>query len=298
MRSGCIILSLNPTYKPGGMLSEIRKEKKMSKWVKVIFFAVLLIGAGYYFGTICMQIDQVYKLILAPSKELLVQILWLLLSLSLVLVCAGLVAALIRPVWVGFITFALSGLAVLFGWHISAITGILAFLYVLAGIAYSRSVDGQLNQQIKFSVRPISQSQGILLTVLILVACGSLYLGYAEHIEREGFSIPESYVEILMELMEKQIVAGVPIGGGEVVIQFREEFQKMIDGFIEGTVEPYERFIPLAMALGLFMPLVTITGLLTWVPALFLKVLFTLLTALGVAKTVTETREVQRLIID
>lgn len=270
----------------------------MSKWVKATFFSVLLIGAGYYFGTICMQIDQVYKLILTPSMELLIQILWLLLSLSLVLVCAGLVAALIRPIWVGFIAFALSGLAVLFGWHISAITGILAFVYILAGVVYIRSVDGQLNQQIKFSVRPISQSQGILLTVLILVACGSLYLGYAEHIEREGFSIPESYIEILMELMEKQIVARVPIGGGEVVIQFREEFQKMIDSFIEGTVKPYERYIPLAIALGLFMPLVTITGLLTWVPALLLKVLFALITALGVTKIVTETREVQRLIID
>jgi len=101
-----------------------------------------------------------------------------------------------------------------------------------------------------------------------------------------------------MELMEKQIVARVPIGGSEVVIQFREEFQKMIDSFIEGTVKPYERYIPLAMALGLFMPLVTITSLLTWAPALFLRVLFTLLTALGVTKIVTENREVQRLIID
>ena len=270
----------------------------MSKWVKAGFFAVLLIGAGYYFGTICKQIDHVYELILAPSKDLLIQILWLLLSLSLVLVCAGLVAALIRPTWVGFIAFALSGLAVLFGWHISAITGILAFIYILAGVAYIRSVDGQLNQQIKFSVRPIGQSQGILLTVLILVACSSLYLGYREHIQREGFSIPESYIEILMELMEKQIVARVPVGGSGVVIQFREEFQKMIDSFIEGAVKPYDRYIPLAMALSLFMPLMTITGLLTWVPSLFLKVLLISLTALGVTKTVTETREVQRLIID
>jgi len=270
----------------------------MTKWVKTISFAVLLIGAGYYFGTICMQFDQAYKLILAPSMELLIQMLWLLLSLSLVLVCAGLVAALIRPIWVGIIAFALSGLAVLFGWHISTITAILTFVYLLAGIAYTRSVNGQLNQQIKFSVRPISQSQGILLTVLILIACSSLYLGYAEHIEQEGFSIPDSYVELLMELMEKQIVARMPIGGGEVVVQFRDEFQQIIDGFIEGMVKPYERFIPLAMALGLFMPLVTITGLLTWLPALFLRVLFTLLTALGVVKTVTETREVQRLVID
>ncbi|TET80783.1 MAG: hypothetical protein E3J37_10510, partial [Anaerolineales bacterium] len=240
----------------------------MSKWLKTLFFTILIIGAGYFFGTICKQIDQAYELILAPSLELLILMLWLLLALGLLLVSAGLVATLLRPIWVGFIAFALSGLAILLGWYIAPINGILAFVYVLAGIAYTRSVDGQLNQQIKFSVRPISQCQGILLTTLILVACGSLFLGYREHIEREGFSIPDSYVELIMELMEKQIVARVPIGGGEVVVQFREEFQRSIDGFIDGTVKPYERFIPLAMALGLFMPLVTITGLLTWVPAL------------------------------
>ena len=270
----------------------------MSKRLKTLFFTILIIGAGYFFGTICKQIDQAYELILAPSLELLILILWLLLAFGLVLVSAGLVATLLRPIWVGFIAFALSGLAILLGWYIAPINGILAFVYVLAGVAYTRSVDGQLNQQIKFSVRPISQCQGILLTTLILVACGSLYLGYGEHIKREGFSIPESYVEMLMEQMEKQILARAPAEGSEeIVAQFREEFQRSIDGFIERTVKPYERFIPLAIALSLFMPLVTITGLLTWVPALFLNVLFTLLTALRVTETVTETREVQRLII-
>ena len=44
--------------------------------------------------------------------------------------------------------------------------------------------------------------------------------------------------------------------------------------------------------------LLTITRLLAWVPTVFLSILFALPEALGVVNTVTETREVQRLVID
>jgi len=34
---------------------------------------------------------------------------------------------------------------------------------------------------------------------LIVAACGSLYLGCAAHIEKEGFSVPEYYKGILIK---------------------------------------------------------------------------------------------------
>jgi uncharacterized protein len=37
----------------------------------------------------------------------------------------------------------------------------------------------ELNERIRFSVRPISEGQNILLMILILIICGSLYFGYA-----------------------------------------------------------------------------------------------------------------------
>ncbi len=57
------------------------------------------------------------------------------------------------------------------------------------------------------------------------------------------------------------------------------------------------RFIPLAIAAALFMPLVAITRLIVWVPTVLMSIIFPLLKVLGVVKLTSETREVQRLII-
>jgi hypothetical protein len=64
---------------------------------------------------------------------------------------------------------------------------------------------------------------------------------------------------------------------------------------IENKIEPYKRFIPLAVAIGLLQLLVFVTSLLSWVPILVLGLVFPLLAALKIAEVVTETREVRRL---
>ncbi len=138
----------------------------------------------------------------------------------------------------------------------------------------------------------------MLLMVLTVVACGSLYLGSAAHIEREGFSIPESYVEVFMGQMEKQIELQVPAEmRQEAVATFRKEFRRTVDQFFQRTVKPYEKLIPLAIAASMFMTLATVTRLLAWLPAAILGALFPLLKALGVTDVVMETREVERLVL-
>ena len=66
-----------------------------NKWLKFTFFTFLLIGAGYFFGTICRQMGQAYDLMLYPSGELLNLLLWLSLSLGGLMVVSGLVAVLL-----------------------------------------------------------------------------------------------------------------------------------------------------------------------------------------------------------
>jgi MFS family permease len=244
-----------------------------NKWLKFTFFAILLIGAGYFFGTICRQIGQAYDLILSPSGELLYLILWLLLSLGGLMVASGLVAALLRPLWIGIIAFILSGLAMLLGWRQVTIgNGILILGYLLVAFFYAFVVARELNERIRFSVRPISEGQNILLMVLILVICGSLYFGCVARIEKEGFSPPQFYIKMFMEQMEKQIEARVPAKERqEVITQFRKEFQRTVDEFFKSTVKPYEKYIPLAIIAVLFMPLVTVTRLLVWVPTLLMS---------------------------
>ncbi len=133
---------------------------------------------------------------------------------------------------------------------------------------------------------------------LIIMVCGSLFFGCAAHIEREGFSVPQYYIKIFMEQIEKQIEARVPAKERqEAIAQFRKEFQRTVDEFFKRTIKPYEQFIPLAIAAIFFMPLVTITRLLSWVPTLLLSIIFPLFKLLRVTKLISETREVQRLII-
>jgi len=273
------------------------EKKNIGKWFKMLFFIIILIGAGYFFGSICEKIGESYDLIFTPSKELLTLLLWFILAFFAVMVSSGLVAALVRPTWFGIIAFVLSGLAMLIGWQVTIGSCILVLIYILISAFYVINVVKEMNQRIKFSVSPISEGQAILSIVLILLVCGSIYFPYSEYIKEEGFSIPEFYIEKLMEQMEKRIGAQFsPLQQRMAINEFREEFNKIIDGLIE-RIKPYEKFIPIAISLGLFMPLVTITRLLFWIPAGILSIIFLLLKALGLTKTVSETKEVQRLVI-
>lgn len=273
------------------------ENKNIGKWSKISFFIIPLIGAGYFFGTICKQVGQSYDLILSPSKELLTLLLWFLLALFAVIVTSGLIATLVRPIWTGIIAFALSGLAMLVGWQLTIGNCILVLAYILIATFYTINVKKELNQRIKFSISPISEGSAILSTVLIIVACGSLYFGYSEYIKEEGFSIPEFYTEKLMEQMEKRVGEELsPLQRRLAIAELRGELDKMINDFTE-KIKSYEKFIPLAISLGIFMPLVTINRLLYWIPAGILSIIFSLLKALKVTKIVSETREVERLLL-
>jgi len=268
------------------------------KWLKVVFLATPLVGAGYFFGMICQQMGEAYPLLLAPSKELLILLLLLLLALSCIAVTAGIAAALLRPLWVAFLTFVLSGLALLLGWEVTGYSAVLALLYVLAGAAYVMSTVGELKHRIKFSVRPVAEGQSLLLIMLVVVAVGSFYFGCAEHVKREGFSIPEEYMTKFTAEMAKRIAAEAPADQREKIkAEIRQQSERVLDDLMERWVKPFERFIPLLMALSLFTPLLTITRLLAWVPTLILSGIFPLLTAVGITKVTTETLEVERLVI-
>jgi len=270
----------------------------MRKWVLITFLAVVLIGAGYFFGTVCNRISEAYRLILAPSPELLTALVWFLLAVAAVVVSVGLVAALVRPVWVGFVDFALSGLAMLLGWQVTWVSGVFVLLYLLAACVYGVGVAKDMSERLRFSVRSTAKGRGLLLIALAAAACGSLCIGYAAEIEHEGFSIPAAYTEMLKEQMVKQIEAQVPAADRDEVLQeFRERFEDTLDEFVVQRVRPYEALIPLIVAAAIFTPLVGISNLLMWVPALVLAFLFRLLIAVRVVKVVTETCEVERLVI-
>ena len=268
-----------------------------SKLVKTVVFAALLVAASSYLGSISRQIGQLGDAVLVLSIRALYPLLWLLLALILVAVAAGLVAALVRPLWICFVAFALASLAVLLFWGLNLIALVLALLYLLAGLLYSRGVAKGLDERIRFSVRPIEENQTGLAIVLVIAVCVLFYVGYATQIDREGFKAPSFVMEIAMEVAERQIGAMpdlTPQQKEEVIAEFQQLFEQQV----EDALRPYQKLIPATVALMLLGILTTIVRLFSWFPALILKGVFASLTACHVTSAVTETREVERLIIE
>ncbi|MCL0076236.1 hypothetical protein M1N87_01460 [Dehalococcoidia bacterium] len=298
-----------------------------SKLVKTIIFIVLLIAASGYFGNICHQIGQLGDTIFAPSMDTLYLFLWLLLALALVTIAAGLVATLVRPLWMCFVAFALSSLAMLFIWGISLISIVLAVIYLLAGLLYSQRVNEGLNEYINFSgTRPIEDNQTILLVVLIIAACASFYSGYAAQIEREGFTMPP--IDMVTGMAAEQIapfvtdiatgvvagqiegIADLPPGEKErAIAEFGEQLEQQVEGWIklfqqqleqqvEAWITPYQQWMPIGIAIILLIFLMSNIRFFLWVPILVLRGIFAILAASHVTKMVTKTQEVRRLTID
>jgi hypothetical protein len=272
-----------------------------SKLVKTVVLVLLLIPAGAFFGLACHNINQQYELLLALDKEVVRSLAELLLAVGTVAVIGGLVAALVRPVWICIVGFALSALAVFLAWELSLASGISALIYFLVGALYSRGVASALDNRLSFSVEPISGSQSTLLAGLAIAASVSLYFGYAAQIEQQGFEFPpamrDTITEFSMVPMTAQIDARTDLTAAQkeaMAAQMREGFDQWMAS-MEEMIEPYERFVPLAVAFMLFQFLAVVNTLFSWVPMVFLAVLFPILTAVGVARKTTETREVQRL---
>ena len=268
-----------------------------SKLVKTIIFIVLLIAASSYAGNIGYQIGQLGDNIFSPSMDTLYPFLWLLLALVLVAITAGLVAALIRPLWICFVAFALSSLAVLFIWGLNLIGVALAVLYLLAGLLYSSGVAKGLNERINFSVHPIKDNQAILFIVLIIAACTLFYSGYARQIESEGFNTPPFIISMVTGMAEGQIEKSTdltPEGKEQAIAEFREQFEQQVEVWIK----PYQQFIPIGIAIILLSILMTIVSLISWLPTLILRAIFVILAASHVTNVVTEMQEVKRLTID
>jgi len=281
------------------------RKGQVGKAIKIIVLSALPVAAGYYFGLTCGQIGQAYEMIFSPSRDALYLAGQLLLAMGALAVASGIVAALFRPFWTCLIAFALSGAAMLIAWEISVGSGIAVFIYLAASLLYTHGVITELDNRVRFSVRPIAQSQMILLTALAVVACTSLYLGCAARIEQEGFSLPPSARDAVIRMAVTPIEREVE-GRADLTPEEREEILAEVHAQMESqwlepmeeTLKHYEPFIPVGVAFMLFTPLVSIGSLLSRLPLLFLNGVFWLLTVLRVTRVVTETRQVERLTLD
>ena len=270
----------------------------MPRWLKIALLAALLIAAALAFGIMCRRMAAAYRLLLPPPGPLLRLLLLLWLSMQAMAVAAGVVAVLFRPQQAAYLTFALSGLALLAGWGWAPSHLALTLLYIAAGALFTALTQRDLQQRIRFSVRPVGENWRLVMMVLLVLAVASFYLGFAEHVRSEGFSLPEQQVEGLTAEVAHEVVAATPLSRLDLLRdEAVRQVQRVLRDLLERQLRRVERYIPPFAAIVLFVLLFAVVWLSWWMPMLILVVLFPLLTALGLAKWTVEIVEVQRLAI-
>jgi hypothetical protein len=270
--------------------------------VKVSVLAILLLLAGLLFGRACGQLNQQYDLVLLLDASFIQVLLFLLAAVAATAIAGGLTAALVRPLWLCAVFFVVSACAAFLGWGMSLHGALVALVYLLTSLLYCRGVATALDSRLKFSVEPISGSQSMLLTGLAIAASLSLYFGYAAEIEASGFTFPpalkDSIRQMAMAPMITQIEARTDLTSeekDELLARTMQGFEEQWLGPVEQMLQSVEGFVPWIAAFMLFQFLAVANALLSWVPVVILGAIFPVLTALGVTKKLTETREVERL---
>ena len=269
------------------------------KWLKYGLFTVIHLITSYVLGRMCNQLSLSYELIMSPSKELLEIVLFLLLSLGGVIISAGIVALLMKPLWIITAAFLLSSLVILFGWQRFTIqVGIILLVYFVISCYAAHCVHAEQKERIHFSTKPFKDSLGLFSIALLIVACGSVFIGSKDAIDRNGFEIPASYLEIFMDPFKEQVLSQVPYTERSQVEEgFEEQMQEMMDGFTE-KIKPIEKYIPLIIGATFLMPLLTVNQILSSIWLLVLQGVIKIFTAVGIIKIVIETRDVEKAIIN
>jgi hypothetical protein len=271
----------------------------LPRFLKIALLAVLLMASALAFGIMCSRMAVAYRLLLPPPRPLLRLLLLLWLSMLVMAVAAGMVAVLFRPQWVAYLAFFLSGLALLAGWGWAPSRLALTMLYIAAGALFAALTQRDLQQRVRFSVRPVGDNWRVLMIVLLVLSVASFYLGFAEHVRSEGLTLLERQVEGLTAEVAQEVVSATPLSKLELI---RDEgvrqVQRVLRDMLERQLRRVERYVPPFTAIVLFVLLFAVVSFSSWMPMLILAILFPLLTALGVAKWRLETIEVQRLVID
>jgi hypothetical protein len=267
----------------------------------MVVFGALLAGAGGFFGLVLRWADSGWEYLMPPTWDAFYLGVWFFGAVLAVAVTGGLVAVLLRPFWVAAIAFAVSALAMFFTWDISMIGIIVAVIYLLMGLLYVLAVRGEIENRIKFSVWHLMRPQIILLVLLTAFLSTSVYFGYAEEIDKNGFTMSQETIDWVVKVADEHIIDRI-IPEGTLNNRERqdavEELRDYLENDVKSDMEPYEDYTPVGLAAIVFGIMTPITFLLSWIPILILSLVFIPLIRFGAVKKSAKAVEVIRLSIE
>jgi hypothetical protein len=276
-----------------------KKQIETAWLVKVIVFGILLAGAGAFFGLALKWAGNGY-VHLVPGTwgqwEAIQLGLCVMGSFAAVAVTAGFVAILIRPFWVAALCFLVSSLSLFLAFEISILSLVMALIYFVMGLIYLAGVRTEIAHRIRFSVWQIRSSQTVLLVILVALACTSLYFGYANKINKEGFRLTDEGISSIVKYADDYIIDKI-LPEGVNKEQILLELRSYLDNDLQDDMVSYQGYVPMGFAAIAFSVLMLATFVLSWLPLLILSLIFFLLLRLKLVKRKAHPVEVTRLSI-
>ena len=276
-----------------------KKRIEIAWLVKVIVFGVLLAGAGAFFGLALKWAGNGY-IHLVPGTwgqwEAIQLGLCVMGSFAAVAITAGFVAILIRPFWVAALSFLVSSLSLFLTFEISILSLVVALIYFVMGLIYLAGVRTEIAHRIKFSVLQIRSSQTVLLVILVALACTSLYFGYANKINKEGFRLTDEGISSIVKYADDYIIDKI-LPEGVNKEQILLELRSYLDNDLQDDMVAYQGYVPMGFAAIAFSVLMLATFVFSWFPLMILSLIFFLLLRLKLVKRKAHPVEVTRLSI-
>ncbi|MBI4975403.1 hypothetical protein HZC20_01880 [Candidatus Peregrinibacteria bacterium] len=179
---------------------------------------------------------------------------------------------------------------------------ILVIIYFVFALLYSLSVKNKLENQIKFSIHPIADAQKILLIILAVMASSSVAFGYLNDAATRSFVIPPEVKTSVNKFIESKMDAGseqvkIPEKDKKALAEkSKGEIEKMWTN-LETRLKDGKNTIAIFLASAFFTILQLILIVFSFIPLLILRILFPLLKLIHVTRIVTETKEVEQLVL-
>ncbi|MEY4723194.1 MAG: hypothetical protein RLZZ324_707 [Candidatus Parcubacteria bacterium] len=216
----------------------------------VLFF----LAAATFFAGACAELAANYGMILVPTAAILPWLIRILVSAFLTMLGFGVVAAMVRPLWVAMLVMAAAGalFALLLGGGVVAWAGAAAGAALLCGLLLG--IAKGLENQIHFSVRPVSDKELKLSSILAVLVAVAVGMGYAADAGRGQYVIPPRIMVAIAAQLNGSIASlaqtqMVPAAlRGAVQEAAKGQVAAMIAGF-ETMARPFAAYAPYVLGL-------------------------------------------------
>lgn len=280
------------------------KKLDIGSIVKTALCVLAFLSTATFFSFTCRDLTNNYLLLLTPSYTATVPWLIQLSIASLLLATAsGIVAVLVRPLWLTIVVYITGSALAGFVIQPNAIIAVTMIALALFLVTYLLFIRQQMQNQIHYSLHPLSDSKVMFFIFLAIIVSVSFGNGYINDSTRRNYVVPPEV---------KTIVLNQAVGFTDTVVEslYEQPAQRQVAkqaaqastkealDNMEKELAPHIKTIPIVLGVTLFSIALSFFFLLSFLLMPIVRTVFFLLRTTKFAHVTTETREVSRLTLE